>query len=323
MYSKIDSRFWSDEKIAQMSVDAKYLMLYLLTTPHRNLFGCYKLPKAYALEDTGIPEKRFSAAWKEIIKSGMIAYDEKTKTVLVSNFLKYNPIDGPKQVTGAISKLDDIPRTHLLSNVANVLIVQAKDKPYLMPLIDALHRACGTDNDTLSDTLSNTLSDAYNIPNTQGYSIPVTDNSNSISNNTHDEDDYSYPDTRARVREEVPEEDIIDYLEYSDTAKAISADIEPDEAKRYIRTAWKYHIGRSPNATNINDIQSTAAINQMQVSAISYALSLAARNASGSITGYTCECLKNWAASGYHTIDAIYKADIEQSGLVPLIGGNS
>lgn len=316
MYSKIDSKFWSDEKIAQMSVDARYLMLYLLTTPHRNLFGCYKLPKAYALEDTGIPEKRFAAAWKELIKSGIIAYDEKTKTVLVSNFLKYNPIDGPKQVAGAIARLAELPRTELLRKVASILQMQLKDKPYLEPLINAMRNDC----DTLSDTLCDTPSDSKEIHNPRGYGIPVTvtDNSNSISNYIHDEEDSSvYPDTRAHARDELPEEEVVEYIEYSETANSTASDTEPHEAKRYIKAAWKYHTGRSPNATNIDDILCAAAVNKMQMAAISEAIRCAARNAGGSITGYAVQCLKDWASRGLHTISEIFEADIAQNGLLP------
>ena len=35
MYSKIDARFWDDEKVLTLSPDARYLLIYLLTTKHR------------------------------------------------------------------------------------------------------------------------------------------------------------------------------------------------------------------------------------------------------------------------------------------------
>ena len=134
----------------------------------------------------------------------------------------------------------------------------------------------------------------------------------------HDEDDCSSsPDARACACEELPEEEIVEYLEYSQTAESAASDTEPNEAKRYIKAAWKYHTGRSPNTTNIDDILCVAAINKMQMATISEAIRLAARNAGGSITDYACQCLKDWAGRGLHTISEIFEADIAQSGLLP------
>lgn len=84
-----------------------------------------------------------------------------------------------------------------------------------------------------------------------------------------------------------------------------------------LKAAWKYHTGRSPNATNIDDLLCTASANSMQMAAISEALRLAARNASGSITGYACQCMNDWAGRGLHTLSEIFEADIAQNGLLP------
>ena len=84
-----------------------------------------------------------------------------------------------------------------------------------------------------------------------------------------------------------------------------------------LKAAWKYHTGRSPNATNIDDLLCAAAVNKMQMAAISEAIRCAAKNAGGSITGYACQCLKDWAGRGLHTISEIFEADIAQSDLLP------
>lgn len=141
---------------------------------------------------------------------------------------------------------------------------------------------------------------------------------NNNINIIHDEDEYSSNLTDARACEEMPEEEIIEYLEYSDAADGMVSDIDLEEAVRYIKTAWRYHIGRSPNATNIDDIRCTAAVNKMQTAAINEAVRLAARNASGSITGYIVQCLKDWAGRGLHTMSDIFAADIAQNGILPV-----
>lgn len=171
MYTKIDSRFWEDEKILQLDPDARYLMLYLLTTKHRNMLGCYHLPKDYARFDSKLTPKRFEIAWKSVIKSGMVLYDESLRVVLVKNFLKYNPIENPKQVIGATTKLNDLPRTPILAELQRILDLQS-EKEYLKPLSEALRvfllplsipspASRETVAERVSETLSDSLSDGY------------------------------------------------------------------------------------------------------------------------------------------------------------------
>lgn len=163
MYSKIDARFWDDEKVLTLSPDARYLLIYLLTTKHRNVLGCYQLPKAYALEDTRLPEKRFSNAWRELFGSGIAIYEEDTRMILLKNFLRYNPIENPNQVKGALTKLEGLPRSDLLHTVYAHLegLVTEAGKPYLKPLLEALPKqfrkpfrnGCGNPSETLSEPL--------------------------------------------------------------------------------------------------------------------------------------------------------------------------
>ena len=115
--------------------------------------------------------------------------------------------------------------------------------------------------------------------------------------------------------ESIASGDVTEYLEYSDTADGMAKNTKPTEAERYIKTAWKYHTGRSPNTTNTDDILCAAVVNGMQMAAINEAVRLAARNSSGSITGYAVQCLKDWAGRGLHTVSEIFAADIAQSGL--------
>lgn len=168
MYSKIDARFWDDEKVLTLSPDARYLLIYLLTTKHRNVLGCYQLPKAYALEDTRLPEKRFSHAWRELFGSGIVIYEEDTRMILLKNFLRYNPIENPNQVKGALTKLEGLPRSDLFHTVYKHLetLANGAGKPYLKPLLEALPKLfrnpCGNPSETLSETLSEPLRQPVN-----------------------------------------------------------------------------------------------------------------------------------------------------------------
>lgn len=136
MYTRVESRFWQDEKMRAVSDDARYLMLYLLTSPHRNILGFYFLPSPYACFDLGWDEKRFDKGLQELIQTGSVKYDSNTHVVLVQNYLKHNPLENPNQVKSAIDKLEEIPQTPLFQGF--LLVVKQFYKPFMKPLLERL-----------------------------------------------------------------------------------------------------------------------------------------------------------------------------------------
>ena len=138
MYTRVESRFWQDEKMRVVSDDARYLMLYFLTSPHRNIVGFYFLPLPYACFDLGWDEKRFMKALQELLSAGLIIYDKQVHVVLVKNYLKHNPLENPNQVKSAIEKLREIPETLLFQDFLE--IVKQFDKPLYKPLLEQLYK---------------------------------------------------------------------------------------------------------------------------------------------------------------------------------------
>ena len=136
MYTRVESRFWQDEKMRSISDDARYLMLYLLTSPHRNIMGFYFLPSPYACFDLGWDEKRFNKALQELLEVGTIKYDPHAHVVLIQNYLKHNALENPNQVKSAIDKLDEMPQTPLFKDF--LAIIEQFDKPFMQPLIERL-----------------------------------------------------------------------------------------------------------------------------------------------------------------------------------------
>ncbi len=141
MYTRVESRFWQDEKMRVVSDDARYLMLYLLTSPHRNIMGFYFLPVPYACFDLGWDEERFNKALEELLSIDVIKYDVCTHVVLIQNYLKHNSLENPNQVTSAIDRLRDMPQTLLFKDFLEIL--QLFNKPFIQPLIELLKERLG------------------------------------------------------------------------------------------------------------------------------------------------------------------------------------
>ena len=138
MYTRVESRFWQDEKMINVSCEARYLMLYLLTSPHRNVLGFYFLPEPYACFDLGWTQERFKERLGELLQNGLVKYDETAHVVLITNFLKHNPLENHNQVKSAIQKLDEIPKTPLLKDFYEAVKKYSYGKSHYSSLLEQL-----------------------------------------------------------------------------------------------------------------------------------------------------------------------------------------
>lgn len=120
-YQKIHSQIWTDEKFITLSQDAKYLFLYILTSPHSNSIGLYVLPKPYVLTDLEWDYKRFKKPFDELLNKGLIFYDETVKLVCIRNHLKHNPLENENQAKAIAKLIKSLPKSSLFSTILEQL----------------------------------------------------------------------------------------------------------------------------------------------------------------------------------------------------------
>lgn len=140
MYTRVESRFWQDEKMINVSCEARYLMLYLLTSPHRNVLGFYFLPEPYACFDLGWTQEQFRERLGELLRNGLVKYDETAHVVLIINFLKHNPLENQNQVKSAIEKLNEIPKTPLFKDFYEAVKKYSYGKSHYSSLLERLEK---------------------------------------------------------------------------------------------------------------------------------------------------------------------------------------
>ncbi len=128
-YQKIHAQIWHDEKFISLTDDAKYLFLYILTSPHNNSLGVYVLPPQYAAADLGWTEKRLREPFQELLAKGLILYDERVKLVCIKNHLKHNVIENENQAKAAAKIFTSLPKSPLYSHIMEPLA-----KPFHKPL---------------------------------------------------------------------------------------------------------------------------------------------------------------------------------------------
>lgn len=121
-YGRVYSAFWQSEEVRSMSEDGRTLALYLLTSPHANLIGCFRLPDAYAADDLQWPIGRVSEGFSELVAKGFISRDEGSKWVLISKYLLWNGFENGNVAKAARKAFDQVPSIALKPLLAKALL---------------------------------------------------------------------------------------------------------------------------------------------------------------------------------------------------------
>lgn len=115
-YRVVKQEFWNDEKVVDIfSVEDKYFFLYLLTNPHTNQLGVYKLPLKIAAFELGYSKEQIIVLIDRFSSMGIIKYNIDTQEIAVGNYLAHSIIKGGKPVMDAVLKdIDKVTDLHLL-----------------------------------------------------------------------------------------------------------------------------------------------------------------------------------------------------------------
>lgn len=116
-YGKVHEEYWDGEKIEPLSDRAALLGLYLITGPHRNAIGCFKLGtgaimdlerfRAWGIEGV-------SKALQEMVDTGFIVRDERTGWTLIPNAISKDPINSGNVAIHAVALAGRIPKNSIV-----------------------------------------------------------------------------------------------------------------------------------------------------------------------------------------------------------------
>lgn len=92
-YGRIYSKVWESDDFRSLTEDGRMLVLYLLTSPHTNLTGCFRIPVAYAAHDLKWVPERVREGLGELSAKGFITLDAPSEYVLITRFLAWNAFE--------------------------------------------------------------------------------------------------------------------------------------------------------------------------------------------------------------------------------------
>jgi hypothetical protein len=174
-YGKVNDAFWESARIDGLSDQAALLGLFLITGPHRNAIGCFRLGMGAITDHPRFKKwgiEGVSHALSELLRMGFIVRDETTGWTFITNALKHDPIKGAKAAIHALSLADRVPR-----DTAVYRELKQRLEPQLLTEERALKGKEGWPMPTPSDTPCHTPSDTPSkgdaIPQPSPLPIPI------------------------------------------------------------------------------------------------------------------------------------------------------
>lgn len=107
-YGQVQSAFWQSRDAQNFSDTGKLLALYLLTGPHSNGIGCFRLPDGYVTGDLGWSMETVSAGFDELSRNGF-AY-RFDGVVFIPNFLRWNKIANNNVAHARLLEFEALPK---------------------------------------------------------------------------------------------------------------------------------------------------------------------------------------------------------------------
>jgi hypothetical protein len=125
-YNHVSPHIWTPalRELRNTDTDAFELYLYLLTCRHRSSEGLFIAPLGYISIDLGMALADVKVAMASLEERGYVQYDYGFEVVLDRHALDYYEPYG-KQATGALNKIENLPKTPLKVDLLKVAYINA------------------------------------------------------------------------------------------------------------------------------------------------------------------------------------------------------
>jgi hypothetical protein len=144
-YGVVRVRFWEWAKRKGLNAEERELALYLLTSPHGNSLGCFRLPMAYLCDDLGKDIETVSQTVSKLSEIGFLERDEETGWTWIVGFHEHNPIPNRNVGKSVEKQIDAVPA----------------EVPFYGRLIEALRLVASPDDKGISATFLDRVSERY------------------------------------------------------------------------------------------------------------------------------------------------------------------
>ena len=93
IYRQIQTLFWQDGFVSELTPEEKYFYFYLLTNSRTTQCGIFELNKRIVEAETGYNRETIEKLIKRFEEYGKIIYCKETREIIILNWIKYNFIN--------------------------------------------------------------------------------------------------------------------------------------------------------------------------------------------------------------------------------------
>jgi hypothetical protein len=120
-YGKIESGFWHNPKVRQLTERGRFLLAYMFSCPHGNSCGCFVLPDGYVAADMGWPLETVSETLSELFQKGFLERDNTSNLARIVGWWGHNKIENANVAKFVAKEIASLPncvvRQHLIDDL--------------------------------------------------------------------------------------------------------------------------------------------------------------------------------------------------------------
>src|ERR1035437_7966472 len=128
VYRQIQTSFWQDDFVLNLTPEEKYFYLYLLTNSKTKQCGIYQLPMPIIIIETGYNQETVDKLLRRFIEYGKILYNAKIHEIGIVNWLKYNRMESPKIKACVNKELKEVKDKTLIDKIYLIQGVSQKEQ---------------------------------------------------------------------------------------------------------------------------------------------------------------------------------------------------
>lgn len=119
-YGQIQCAFWQSPDAQDFTDTGKLLAAYLMTGPHSNGIGCYRLSDGYIGDDLGWSAEKVSKGFEELSAKGFAYRFE--RVVLLPGFLRWNRVSNANVAKARFAEFEALPKGEAKTRAARALL---------------------------------------------------------------------------------------------------------------------------------------------------------------------------------------------------------
>ena len=121
-YRAIQTDFWEDGFVLDLTPEEKYFYLYILSNPRTTQCGCHELPYKVIEMQTGYNRETVEKLLQRFVDYGKIEYSPDTKEILIKNWHKFNFTKSPKVMNCILKEISEIKNPDFKKYMIDVCI---------------------------------------------------------------------------------------------------------------------------------------------------------------------------------------------------------